>query len=242
MATNPESRRSDPREAGQEGRTRIQADTERVASELRDSGRHGAQELRDTVERGADTLQNTVEKGADTAERGAREGAGVAAYVTQKTGDTVRQATESGRKLAGMGLNAFSGLQTPLADVSYEEGRRLLDHTTKASDLYRGVAERTAEDVQALVMSSITLGRGLQNWQHAYLRLLNQGLQKMQRKPQDLLRARNVTEFAEIQRDLYQDFVGFAVEAGTTLLDLSARIAQEAVQPLEDRGRSASRA
>lgn len=237
-----ETRKADVREAENESRNRIQAETERGMSEARDSTLRGAQEAREGVERGADTMRSNVEKGAEAAEQSAREGARAAEHLAQRTGESMRQAMESGRKVARIGATAFAGVQGPLADTSYEEGRRWLDHAAKASDLYRSVAERTAEDVEALAVSYSKLGRGVQNWQQTYFGLLNQALQNLHRKPQDLLRARTLSEFAEVQRDLYEDSVKFMLTASTTLLELGARIAQEAVQPLKARGQSPERA
>jgi hypothetical protein len=47
-------------------------------------------------------------------------------------------------------------------------------------------------------------------------------------KPQDLLRAKSIEEFAAIQRDLYIDTINHALEASSILLQMAAGVAQEA--------------
>ena len=42
--------------------------------------------------------------------------------------------------------------------------------------------------------------------------------------------------FAEVQRDLYIDFVSHTVQASTRLLELTGQIVQDSVRPLQERG------
>jgi hypothetical protein len=68
----------------------------------------------------------------------------------------------------------------------------------------------------------------VQQMQVTYLQLLDRTLKGASHKPQDLLRAKSVEEFAAIQRDLYIDTVNYALEASSTLLRMAAGVAQEA--------------
>jgi hypothetical protein len=44
-----------------------------------------------------------------------------------------------------------------------------------------------------------------------------------------------MTEFAEVQRDLFTDGVAFMVDASTALLRLAGEVVQSAAEPLEGR-------
>ena len=71
--------------------------------------------------------------------------------------------------------------------------------------------------------------------QHAYLEMLDRAVDQAAHKPQALLRAKSLEEFAEVQRDLYLDAVNRAVESSTTLLQIAAQTAQQAMRPLQAR-------
>jgi Phasin protein len=129
-------------------------------------------------------------------------------------------------------------VQVPLADAGLEQGRRVIEATAQVTDVYRDAAERSADDVQALVSSFQTFGRGLQQWQHAYLDLLNQSAERMARKRSELMNARSPVQVAEVQRDLYLDAVNGLFTANTRLLQLGVQIAQDAMRPLQGRART----
>jgi hypothetical protein len=102
-----------------------------------------------------------------------------------------------------------------------------------AMDLYRDASEQSAERVHALFASALTLGRGLQHMQHAWLEIVDHTIENAAHKPQDLLRCKNITEMAEVQCDLYIGAINHAFESTTRLLDMAGRTAQDAVRPLQ---------
>jgi len=110
----------------------------------------------------------------------------------------------------------------------------MLNSTVHALDVYRDATERSAERVHALFSSYVTLGRGLQQMQHAWLEMVDHSLQTASHKPQDLLRCKNLVELAEVQRGLYLDTINHAVESGSRLLEMAGRAAQDAARPLQN--------
>ena len=146
-----------------------------------------------------------------------------------------RRTAREARDATVLGIRALADAQAPLADAGYEEGRRLLESTARVTDVYREAADRTSGDIHALISSYTRLGRGVQEMQHAYFDLLRQGLDRLQRKPQDIWRARSMVEIAEVQRDLFTNGLETGVSMTSTLLQLSAKIVQEAMQPLQQR-------
>jgi len=149
--------------------------------------------------------------------------------------ETAKRVSEQSREAAASGFRAIIGVQVPLADAGFEQGRRIIDVTAQVTDVYRDAAERSSDDVQALVSSLQTFGHGVQRWQHAFLDLLNQSAERISRKRGELMSARSPVQVAEVQRDLYLDAVKGLFAANTTLLQLGVQIAQDTMRPLQDR-------
>ena len=97
-----------------------------------------------------------------------------------------------------------------------------------------------AQAISPAFAASMSLGRGMQQMQHACLELLDRAVDRATHKPQDLLRCKTLEEFAEVQRDLYLDAVNHALESSTTLLRIAAQTAQQAMSPLHARAGNGS--
>jgi phasin family protein len=165
--------------------------------------------------------------------------ADAAAEQAKYAGRTFQAAAEAGARTASaasngarIGLNATAEAGGRMADASYDQGRRLLASTAHAMDIYNGATERSAERVQALMYSALTLSRGLRKMQHAWLEILDHSMEHAVHRPQDLLRCKSLTEIAEVQCDLYTDAINHAFESSSRLLELASRTAEEAVRPL----------
>jgi hypothetical protein len=192
--------------ASREGRT-----TREALGQGEEMTQHAAEELRDVGEAVAETVVRTTDAAVEMGQRVA----------------------EQGREVMLLGVRAAAGMTGRIADAGNGRSHRVLGAAARALDIYREVGDRTAENVQALVTSYMTLGRGAQRIQHAYLELLDRALDRVTHKPQDLLRCKTLEEFAEVQRDLYLEAVNQAVESSTTLLQLAAQTAQQAMRPLQ---------
>jgi len=77
------------------------------------------------------------------------------------------------------------------------------------------------------------MGLGMQSMQRAWLEMLDHTIEHATHKLHELLRCKNMTELAEVQRDLCVDLVNQALESNSRLLELAARTAQDAVRPLQ---------
>ena len=160
--------------------------------------------------------------------------------TTRRTADaaaeTAQRLTDQGREATAAGLRALASAQGPLADAGFEQSRRALEITSRVTDVYRQAAERAADDVHALFDSWMSLGRGLQRWQQAYADALRQSLESVADKRQALLQSNSPVRFAEVQRDLYTEFMNHTVQASTRLLELTGQIVQDSLRPLQERG------
>jgi hypothetical protein len=179
---------------------------------------------------------------AKTATRAAKDAATHAAEtardttdkITDTTTDTMQKAADGGREMMLMGMHAAADMGQRLGDISYGRGHRILSSMTQAVDIYRDASERSAGNLQSLFSSWLTISRGAQQMQHAWLEMIDHALSRAAHKPQDLLRCRDLVELAEAQRDLYIDTVNQAVGSSTHMLQLAGRAVQEAARPLEN--------
>jgi len=201
--------------------------------------REGIEQLRETGKTAVDsTVRSSKEalgRAEDVLNRTVDEAGAIGSSVAdtmarsaEATVDLSQRVAEQGREVVQLGMRAAGSVNSRLADTSYDRNQRVLESTTRALEIYREAAQSSAEKMQTLFASWTTFGRGMQQMQVTYLQLLDRTLKGASHKPQDLLRAKSVEEFAAIQRDLYIDTVNYALEASSTLLQMAAGVAQEA--------------
>src|SRR5947209_1708082 len=181
-------------------------------------------------------MPDVIEKSTEATKRFA----GTAADTTRRTADaaaeTAQRLTDQGREATAARLRALASAQGPIADAGLEQSRRALEITSRVTDVSRQAAERAAGDVHALFDAWMSFGRGLQRWQQAYADALRQSLESVAAKRQDMLQSDSPVRFAEVQRDLYTEFVSNTVQASTRLLELTGQIVQDSLRPLQERG------
>nr|WP_294522314.1 phasin family protein [uncultured Rhodopila sp.] len=209
-------------------------ETNRKAAESVSRGGQAAVEAvgkatRDT----ADETLKAVHNGADHAKAAAHTVSDVVAETADVATTISSKVAEQSREAIWTAARTAAGVGSRVADISFGRSHNLLNSTVQALDVYRDASERSAERVHALFTSYLTLGRGLQQIQHAWLEIVDHTLENATHKPQDLLRAKSLVELAEVQRDLYLSTINHAVESGSRLLELAGRTAQDAVRPLQ---------
>ena len=203
--------------------------------QVRDAAHHAAdattRTARETVGRTEDVLNRTADEAHDI-------GISVADTVARTADaavDITQRVAEQGREVIWLGVRAAAGVNTRLADVSYGRGHRVLGQATRAAEIYRQASEGTAENVQALFASWMSMVRGANELHHAWLEMLDRATENGARKPQDLLRCKSLEEMAEMQRELYLGSVNHAMEATSMLLQIAGRVTQDAMRPLQSR-------
>jgi hypothetical protein len=192
---------------------------------------------KDTVNTAARSQRDAVGAASDASHRAVddtRKVAEATADSATRAADTGSKVASEGREVMLMGMHAAADVNGRLADTAFDRGHRILSHATHAMDIYRDTGERTASHVQALFTSYLTMSRGIQRMQHAWLEMIDHAAERAAHKPQDLLRCRSLVELAEVQRDLYVDAVNHALDASNTLLELASKTTQEAVRPLQN--------
>jgi phasin family protein len=200
------------------------------------AGRAGSATVEAIVKATRDTADET-NKAAQNGAFHARQAVHSVNDAVAGTADTVTaissKVAEQGRDAVLFAARTAADVGSRVAEISFGRSHHLLTSTAQALDVYRDASERSAEHVNALLSSYFTLGRGLQQIQHAWLEIIDHSLENAAHKPRDLLRAKNLVELAELQRDVYLDTINHAVASGSRLLELASRTAQEAVRPLQ---------
>src|SRR5664279_1690678 len=181
----------------------------------------------------ADETVRAVHNGASHAKEAAHTVTDAVAETADAATTISSKVAEQSREVIMMAARTAAGVGSRVADISFGRSHNLLNSTVQALDVYRDASERSAERVHALFTSYMTLGRGLQQMQHAWLEIVDHSLENAAHKPQDLLRAKSLVELAQVQRDLYLSTINHAVESGSRLLELAGRTAQEAERPLQ---------
>jgi phasin family protein len=202
----------------------------------------GPRKSQDTVARFANAPSEAASKTVKEAATSADVMTNAATEAAKSAERTRETATEAGAKIASAGtqvgnagFSATAEAGGRMADIGYDRGRRLLDSTTQAMNVYTDARQRSAEHVQALMTSAVTFSQGLQKMQHAWLENLNGSMERATRRSQDLLRCKTLAELAEVQCDLYTDAINRTFESSSRLLELASHTAQEAARPLQAR-------
>ncbi len=182
-----------------------------------------------------DSINETSQVAQNAAERAKQAGLSMTETVAETADAATKlssKAAEQGREVMMMGMRTAAGMGSRVGDISFGRSHHMMSSAAHAMDVYRSATEQSAEKVHALFSSAMTMGRGLQSMQHAWLEMLDHSMEHAAHKPQDLLRCKNMVELAEVQRDLYLDAINHAFQSTSRLLDLAGRTAQDAVRPL----------
>jgi hypothetical protein len=215
------------------------SETRKSHQAARESAHHAREAAQATTDSATRTARETIDRTEDvfsqTADDAREIGVSVADTMA-RTADAAlgitQRVAEQGREVMWRGVCAAAGVNGRLAHVGYGRSHRVLEQSSRTLDIYREAGEATAEHLQALFESGLSLARGMQEMQATALRLLDQAAERSAQKPQDLLHCKSMTEMAEIQREFCLDSVNYAMEAGSTLLQMAGRVAQEAMRPL----------
>ncbi len=191
-----------------------------------------------------DTASRSVKESINETSRAAKEATDRARAVGESITETVAEAAnaatnmsskaaEQSREVMMMGMRTATGAGSKVADSNFGRIHRMMPSAAHAMDIYRDAPERSAEQVQALFFAAVTMGRGLQHMQHAWLEMMDHTMGNGSRKPQGLWRCKNIIELAEVQCDLYMEAINHAFASTSWLLELTSRTAQEAGRPLQ---------
>jgi hypothetical protein len=170
--------------------------------------------------------------GINTAGREASVSALYAApsYAAAEIATTMVQQGQYGLRA---GWRAVAAAQEPLALAGYDFMHSVLSAVSEVAHIYRSADDQIAGDLLALSATYGRLGRALPDSHHAWLELARRSVERMGARQSQLLRSGSLAELATAQRDLWQDCVHTSFVASTTFLQLTLRITQDAIRPLQ---------
>jgi len=180
----------------------------------------------------AQAARSAVNQGESAAHAMAGQAQEAGQAVSESVSRTAEAAAELSRQAADQGRDAMLLGVRAAADAGYDRGHQVLASSAEAMNIYRDAAERSAAQVQAMFASCLTLGSGIQRMQHAWLEMMDNAMERARRRPQDLFRCSNLTEYAEVQRDIYLGTINNAFDASNTMLELAERATRDAMLPL----------
>lgn len=188
---------------------------------------------RETIDRTEEMSNQTAEKARDNTREIGVSMADSVARTANAALEITQRAAEQGGEVMWRGMCAAAGVNGGLGHLGYGRGHRVLEQYSRMLEIYREAGEATASHLQALFASGLSLSRGMQEMQIVALRQLDHAAERNVRRPQDLMRCKSMIETAEIQRELCLDSINYALEAGSTLLQIAGRVTQEAMRPLQ---------
>jgi hypothetical protein len=172
----------------------------------------------------------TVEDAENAADVGgiADRSAETAANMAERLFDQSREAVWSGARAA-------MSMSDRLADVSYGGTLPLMNDASRMMGVYQHTGEDTAQSLQALFATTLSLGSGLQRMHQAWLGVVNRALSIVSQAPEAFRNSKSMSELAEAQRRLCVEFVNSSVEANLKMLQLMEQVARDAMGHLDEK-------
>jgi phasin family protein len=120
-------------------------------------------------------------------------------------------------------------------NISSTAVKETVGRTADAASRTPREAIRTARDLSGAFASSYgVFADGIQQLQHGYWRIVQKSVDLAASAPAEMMKCRNLTELSELQRDIFQKYLDGVVDANRTLMDVSTRVAENAVRPLQE--------
>jgi CBS domain-containing protein len=182
-----------------------------------------------------DNAQDSI---ADSQRHGAgawREGADAMSAAARSGGDMISRGWQTGAATVGQGLQAASDGQQQFAERAVGQLQQLTEAMVRATAVYSGAANRTAEDMQAIAGAVQATTQSIQQAQRAWMGWVSRAAQSGLRLPLDLMQCSTLHHLAEVQSRFMQEAVSDMVEGSAEMLRTTSQLAQNALGPLEER-------
>jgi CBS domain-containing protein len=182
---------------------------------------------RETDDRNAGTATGrAMGQGIEATGRAMRHGLEATQHGTRSAGMLGRGAIESSGAMIESGMRAAS-----------EETRHFMEESARdfgeATRRLSESAERTMADLGNLMNIPAVAGQGVREMQQAATGLVARVMQTNARAVQDLFRLAQPTEVMTMQHRVMQQYLRGLVEASAGVLEVTRRVADDALQPIE---------
>jgi hypothetical protein len=136
----------------------------------------------------------------------------------------LRDVTQRGKKVDRPIADEANSVNASSAD----NGEHTVVETGRVIQVNRQAAEKSAENLEAVLMWSFDVGRRAQRTQQAWLRVVDRSLNLAVQGPAVLPNFKSIAELVEAQQNLCVETLNCAVECGTRFLQLAERTTQKA--------------
>jgi hypothetical protein len=192
-----------------------------LAATLTEGKREQLQEARQRAEEASSNGpdQARAREGRTPLQAATEGGQRVAEEVTETARQSVEALSERSQRIVG--------------DVGsqIEKTRRA---AVEAAEIYGETVHMTAEQMKVLTEASRVTASGVQEIRQAWVDWMNEALQTNARVAQQLFRCSNLRDFAEVQRSFAEESLSGWFESSSRMLQLTRRIAEDAVRPIEE--------
>jgi len=116
-----------------------------------------------------------------------------------------------------------------------QAAREMVDAAADTTQRATGEVARAARDLTGAFANSYgVFADGIQELQHGYWRVVQSSFDLATSAPAEMMRCRSLTELSELQREIFTKYLDRVADANRTLIDVSARVAGQAVRPLQE--------
>jgi CBS domain-containing protein len=116
------------------------------------------------------------------------------------------------------------------------EADQAVQQLAEVAEVYRGVAQRIADEARALAGAPMAAVGGLQEVLRAWAEWLRGAVQTNARFSQEVMRARSLPEIAQVHARLVEESLSGLREGGTRVLEAAGGVAERALGPGPQQG------
>ncbi|MBV9523882.1 MAG: phasin family protein [Alphaproteobacteria bacterium] len=131
------------------------------------------------------------------------------------------------------GVEALSDRSHRIAGEFGSQLEKTRHGAIEAAEIYTATAHATAERMKVLTEASRATASGVQEFRQAWVDWVNDALQTNGRAAQQLFQCRSLRELAEVQRSYAEESLSGWLESSSRMLQLTRRIAEDALHPIE---------
>lgn len=150
--------------------------------------------------------------------------------------DAARQGAAAGADMARQSMAAGAEASRRVAEGAAEQAGQVTRQLAEAAEIYQSAARRIAEEVRAFASAPMSAAGGVQDLSRAWAEWLQDAVQANARFPQEMLRARSLTELAQVQARFVEESLSRLREGGARVLEAAGGLAERVRDPLQEGG------
>ncbi|WP_142848762.1 phasin family protein [Telmatospirillum sp. J64-1] len=194
------------------------------------------------VQKGQQAANETAETGKKMAGEAGETGKKVSEEATETGKKVSEEAAESGKKMMDESAETAKkaseagqrGMQQ-MADLGRSQSDQFRNMLAMANNGYSDMARFSRGDMEALIQSSARLAKGFQEISMEMMQFSQESMRKSLKRANELMECRSVEDMLSLQQDFMKESVDDLLQESAKLLQLSSRMTNDAVQPIQQR-------